>query len=118
MHVESHAEKFPDQISGGQRQRVALARALCLKPEIMLFDEPTSALDPEMIGEILQVMQELAEEHMTIVCVTHEMGFARTVADQVLFMAEGRIVELGTPEQIFAAPREQATKDFMSVVAQ
>ncbi|MEM7669909.1 MAG: amino acid ABC transporter ATP-binding protein [Pseudomonadota bacterium] len=116
MHVEIHADKFPDQISGGQQQRVALARALCLNPEIMLFDEPTSALDPEMISEVLDVMQDLARADMTIVCVTHEMGFARAVADRIILMADGRIVEDGTPEQIFNAPEHQITKDFMRVL--
>ncbi|MEM7237344.1 MAG: ATP-binding cassette domain-containing protein, partial [Pseudomonadota bacterium] len=111
-----HADKFPDQISGGQQQRVALARALCLNPEIMLFDEPTSALDPEMISEVLDVMQDLARADMTIVCVTHEMGFARAVADRIILMADGRIVEDGTPEQIFNAPEHQITKDFMRVL--
>ena len=118
MQVDIHAEKFPDQISGGQQQRVALARALCLKPEIMLFDEPTSALDPEMIAEVLEVMQELAREKMTIVCVTHEMGFARNVADSVILMADGQIVEQGDPEQMFNAPKHQITRDFMKVVKQ
>ncbi|MEQ3624502.1 MAG: amino acid ABC transporter ATP-binding protein [Celeribacter sp.] len=116
MRVEEHAEKFPDQLSGGQQQRVALARALCLKPKIMLFDEPTSALDPEMISEVLDVMQSLAKEDMTIICVTHEMGFARAVADRVILMAEGRIVEEGTPEQMFTAPTQQITRDFMKAV--
>lgn len=116
MHVESHTEKYPDQLSGGQQQRVALARALCLKPEIMLFDEPTSALDPEMISEVLDVMQDLARADMTIVCVTHEMGFARAVADRVVLMANGEIVEEGDPEQMFNKPRHEITKEFMKVV--
>jgi general L-amino acid transport system ATP-binding protein len=116
MHVEMHAEKYPDQLSGGQQQRVALARALCLKPEIMLFDEPTSALDPEMISEVLKVMQALARADMTIVCVTHEMGFAQAVADRVILMAQGEVVEEGTPEQMFNDPQHQITKDFMAVV--
>lgn len=116
MHVEIHAEKYPDQLSGGQQQRVALARALCLKPEIMLFDEPTSALDPEMISEVLDVMQDLARADMTIVCVTHEMGFARAVADRVILMASGEIVEEGDPEQMFNNPEHEITKEFMKVV--
>ena len=116
MQVEVHAEKYPDQLSGGQQQRVALARALALKPEIMLFDEPTSALDPEMISEVLEVMQDLARADMTIVCVTHEMGFAKAVADRVILMAQGEIVEEGTPEQMFSNPQHQVTKDFMAVV--
>ena len=111
-----HAAKFPDQISGGQQQRVALARALCLKPEIMLFDEPTSALDPEMISEVLDVMQNLARADMTIVCVTHEMGFARAVADRVILMAAGEIVEEGTPKQMFNNPQHEITREFMKVV--
>lgn len=118
MHVDEHVEKYPDQMSGGQQQRVALARALCLKPEIMLFDEPTSALDPEMIAEVLEVMQDLARENMTIVCVTHEMGFAKNVADSVVLMADGKIVEQGDPHQIFNAPTHQITRDFMSIVNQ
>ncbi|WP_299024446.1 amino acid ABC transporter ATP-binding protein [uncultured Sulfitobacter sp.] len=116
MQVDIHASKFPDQISGGQQQRVALARALCLKPEIMLFDEPTSALDPEMISEVLDVMQDLARADMTIVCVTHEMGFARAVADRVILMAAGEIVEEGTPEQMFNNPQHEITREFMKVV--
>lgn len=116
MHVDIHAPKYPDQLSGGQQQRVALARALCLKPKVMLFDEPTSALDPEMIAEVLDVMQDLAREDMTIVCVTHEMGFARAVADRVILMAEGAIVEEGTAEQMFTAPTQQITRDFMKMV--
>ncbi|WP_299562870.1 amino acid ABC transporter ATP-binding protein [uncultured Sulfitobacter sp.] len=116
MRVEMHADKYPDQISGGQQQRVALARALCLKPEIMLFDEPTSALDPEMIAEVLDVMKDLARADMTIVCVTHEMGFARAVADRVILMADGKIVETGTPEQMFSAPRNEITRAFMQAV--
>ena len=117
MQVDIHAEKFPDQLSGGQQQRVALARALCLKPDIMLFDEPTSALDPEMISEVLEVMQELAREKMTIVCVTHEMGFAKSVADRVILMASGQVVEEGTPGQMFNDPQHEITKEFMKVVS-
>ena len=116
MQVDIHAEKFPDQLSGGQQQRVALARALCLNPEIMLFDEPTSALDPEMISEVLDVMKDLAGANMTIVCVTHEMGFARAVADRVILMAGGKIVEDGTPAQMFNDPQHAITREFMKVV--
>lgn len=107
---------YPSQLSGGQKQRVAIARSLCMNPDIMLFDEPTSALDPEMVGEVLQVMKELAAEGMTMVVVTHEMGFARDVADRVIFMSDGYIVEEGTPEEIFSNPKEQRTKDFLSCV--
>ena len=117
MHVDIHMEKYPDQLSGGQQQRVALARALCLNPEIMLFDEPTSALDSEMIAEVLDVMKALAREDMTIVCVTHEMGFARSVADSVLLMANGAIVEQGTPEQMFTSPRHPITQEFMKAIS-
>ena len=106
----------PSQLSGGQKQRVAIARALCMNPDIMLFDEPTSALDPEMVGEVLQVMKQLAAEGMTMVVVTHEMGFARDVADRILFMADGVICEEGTPQEIFASPKQQRTKDFLSCV--
>ncbi len=118
MHVVEHKGKYPDQISGGQKQRVAIARALCHRPEIMLFDEPTSALDPEMISEVLDVMQELAREEMTMVCVTHEMGFARSVADSVLFMASGKTVEQASPEQIFTTPSHELTRKFMDTVLQ
>lgn len=104
----------PDQLSGGQKQRVAIARALAMKPDIMLFDEPTSALDPEMVGEVLAVMKQLAEEGMTMVIVTHEMGFAREVADRVIFMDGGYIVEQGTPEEIFGNPQNERTKDFLN----
>mgnify|MGYP000996626934 FL=1 len=106
----------PDQLSGGQKQRVAIARALAMKPDIMLFDEPTSALDPEMVGEVLAVMKQLAEEGMTMVIVTHEMGFAREVADRVIFMDGGYIVEQGTPEEIFGNPQNERTKDFLNKV--
>ena len=116
MQVDMHADKYPDQLSGGQQQRVALARALSLKPQIMLFDEPTSALDPEMISEVLDVVRDLARADMTIVCVTHEMGFARAVADRMILMAQGEIVEDGTPDQMFNNPRHQVTRDFMAVV--
>ncbi len=110
------ADVYPKQLSGGQQQRVAIARALAMKPDIMLFDEPTSALDPEMVGEVLQVMRELADGGMTMVVVTHEMGFARDVADRVVFMSDGVIVEEGTPEEIFSDPKEQRTRDFLSCV--
>ena len=106
----------PKQLSGGQKQRVAIARALAMEPEILLFDEPTSALDPEMVGEVLAVMQDLAKSGMTMVIVTHEMGFAREVADRVIFMADGVVVEDGTPEQVFEQTQEQRTKDFLSKV--
>ena len=110
------ADAYPHQLSGGQQQRVAICRALAMNPDIMLFDEPTSALDPEMVGEVLQVMKELAGEGMTMVVVTHEMGFARDVADRVIFMSDGVIVEQGTPEEIFQNPKEQRTKDFLGCV--
>ena len=110
------ADAYPSQLSGGQKQRVAIARALCMKPDIMLFDEPTSALDPEMVGEVLAVMKQLAADGMTMVIVTHEIGFAREVADRVIFMADGVVVEDGTPEQIFEQTQEQRTKDFLSKV--
>ena len=110
------AEAFPNQLSGGQKQRVAIARALAMKPDIMLFDEPTSALDPEMVGEVLAVMKELAKEGMTMVVVTHEIGFAREVADRVVFMEGGYIVEQGTPEEVLAHPKEPRTIDFLSKV--
>ena len=110
------AQAYPDQLSGGQKQRVAIARALAMNPDIMLFDEPTSALDPEMVGEVLEVMKELAREGMTMVIVTHEMGFAREVADRVLFMDGGYILEEGTPEQVFGNPQNPRTKDFLSKV--
>lgn len=107
---------YPDELSGGQQQRVAIARALAMHPEVMLFDEPTSALDPEMVGEVLQVMKTLAREGMTMVVVTHEMGFAREVGDRVLFMDEGRIVEEGTPEEIFQNAQEERTQSFLSKI--
>lgn len=110
------AHTYPDSLSGGQQQRVAIARALAMRPKIMLFDEPTSALDPEMVGEVLNVMKELAGESMTMVVVTHEMGFAREVGDRVLFMDEGRIVEEGTPEEIFQSAKNQRTQDFLSKI--
>ena len=114
--LEDKADSYPAQLSGGQKQRIAIVRALCMKPEVMLFDEPTSALDPEMVGEVLDVMKELAKSGMTMVCVTHEMGFAREVADRVLFMDEGKILEEGTPGEIFTNPKEQRTKDFLNKV--
>ena len=110
------ADNYPNQLSGGQQQRVAIARALAMNPDLMLFDEPTSALDPEMVGEVLQVMKELAAGGMTMIVVTHEMGFARDVADRVIFMADGNIVEEGTPEQIFGNPQNERTKEFLSCV--
>ena len=110
------AESYPSQLSGGQKQRVAIARALAMKPDIMLFDEPTSALDPEMVGEVLAVMKELASEGMTMVCVTHEMGFAREVADRVIFIDEGVILEQGTPEEVFKNPQHPRTIDFLRKV--
>lgn len=114
--MEEKAHAYPEQLSGGQQQRVAIARALCMHPDIMLFDEPTSALDPEMVGEVLEVMKELASEGMTMVVVTHEMGFAREVGDRVLFMDGGFIVEQGTPDEVLRHPQEQRTKDFLSKV--
>ena len=110
------AEEYPIRLSGGQKQRIAIVRALAMEPEVMLFDEPTSALDPEMVGEVLDVMKELAREGMTMVVVTHEMGFAREVGDRVIFMADGKIVEENTPEAFFAAPKEPRTKEFLSKV--
>ncbi len=116
MRISEQADKFPDELSGGQQQRVAIARALCLQPRIMLFDEPTSALDPEMIGEVLDAMVALAEGGMTMICVTHEMGFARKVADRVVFMVDGRIVEEGPPTTFFDAPREADTRQFLEKI--
>ena len=114
--LRDKAEAFPSQLSGGQKQRVAIARALCMKPDVMLFDEPTSALDPEMVGEVLEVMKELAREGMTMMIVTHEMGFAREVADRVLFMDGGVILEEGTPEEVFSHPKHPRTQDFLNKV--
>ncbi|MCI5897652.1 MAG: amino acid ABC transporter ATP-binding protein [Firmicutes bacterium] len=114
--LEDKADVYPRQLSGGQQQRVAIARALAMEPDIMLFDEPTSALDPEMVGEVLAVMKELAEGGMTMVVVTHEMGFAKEVAHRVIFMADGCIVEEGTPEEVFENPKEERTKDFLRCV--
>ena len=114
--LSDKAYAFPSQLSGGQKQRVAIARALCMHPDIMLFDEPTSALDPEMVGEVLQVMKQLAADGMTMVIVTHEMGFARDVADRVIFMSDGVICEEGTPDEIFNHPKQERTRDFLSCV--
>lgn len=114
--LSEKAESYPSQLSGGQKQRVAIARSLCMQPKIMLFDEPTSALDPEMVGEVLKVMKDLAEEGMTMVIVTHEMGFAREVADRILFMDGGYIVEEGTPMELLMNPKEKRTKDFLDKV--
>ncbi len=114
--LEDKADTYPSQLSGGQKQRIAIVRALAMKPKLMLFDEPTSALDPEMVGEVLDVMKQLAEEGMTMVVVTHEMGFAREVGDRVLFMADGKIVEQNTPAEIFSNPKEERTKIFLSKV--
>jgi general L-amino acid transport system ATP-binding protein len=116
VKIPEQADKYPGQLSGGQQQRVAIARSLCMKPEIMLFDEPTSALDPEMIKEVLDVMIELARDGMTMVCVTHEMGFARTVADMMVFMDKGEIVERGPPSEFFANPKSDRTKLFLSQI--
>ena len=114
VHITDQADKYPAQLSGGQQQRVAIARALCLKPKIMLFDEPTSALDPEMIAGVLDVMIELAEDGMTMICVTHEMGFARRVADRIVFMDHGEVVEVADPETFFNDPRTDRAKLFLS----
>ena len=111
--LSDRADAYPSQLSGGQKQRIAIVRALCMSPDVMLFDEPTSALDPEMVGEVLQVMKDLAHEGMTMVVVTHEMGFAREVSDRVMFMDEGRIVEQGTPGEIFGNPQNKRTQDFL-----
>ena len=116
VKIPEQAAKYPGQLSGGQQQRVAIARSLCMNPRIMLFDEPTSALDPEMIKEVLDVMIELARSGMTMLCVTHEMGFARSVADRVIFMDKGEIVEQGTPKEFFANPKSDRTKLFLSQI--
>jgi general L-amino acid transport system ATP-binding protein len=116
VKIPEQAHKYPGQLSGGQQQRVAIARALAMKPEIMLFDEPTSALDPEMIKEVLDVMIELAESGMTMVCVTHEMGFARTVANRVVFMADAQVVEVAPPKELFSNPKEERTRLFLSQI--
>ncbi|TXL73195.1 amino acid ABC transporter ATP-binding protein [Vineibacter terrae] len=116
VRIPEQAQKYPGQLSGGQQQRVAIARALCMRPQIMLFDEPTSALDPEMVKEVLDVMIELANEGMTMLVVTHEMGFARSVADRVIFMDRGEIVEQGPPKEFFANPRNERTRTFLSQI--
>jgi polar amino acid transport system ATP-binding protein len=116
INLADKADAYPKQLSGGQKQRIAIVRALAMEPDVMLFDEPTSALDPEMVGEVLKVMKELAAEGMTMVVVTHEMGFAREVADRVIFMDEGVIAEEGTPEEIFSNPQNPRTKEFLSKV--
>ena len=114
--LADRANAYPSQLSGGQKQRVAIVRALCMQPDVMLFDEPTSALDPEMVGEVLDVMKALANDGMTMAVVTHEMGFAREVADRVLFIDQGIIMEEGTPEEIFGSPKSPRLKDFLSKV--
>ena len=114
--IESQADKYPDQLSGGQQQRVAIARALAMEPKVMLFDEPTSSLDPEMVGEVLDVMKKLAHSGVTMIVVTHEMGFASQVADRVVFMDAGQIVETGTPKELFESPQEKRTRDFLNAV--
>jgi len=116
VHIGDQAKKYPSQLSGGQQQRVAIARALCMQPPIMLFDEPTSSLDPEMINEVLQVMEQLAEDGMTMICVTHEMGFARSVADRVIFMADGAIIEEAPPSEFFQSPRHERTIKFLGEI--
>ena len=114
--LDDRADAYPNQLSGGQKQRVAIVRALCMEPDVMLFDEPTSALDPETVGEVLDVMKKLANEGMTMVCVTHEMGFARKVASRVIFMDEGKIIEEGTPEEIFDNPKSERLQSFLAKV--
>ena len=114
--LEDRAQSYPSQLSGGQKQRIAIVRALCMEPDVMLFDEPTSALDPEMVGEVLELMKQLANEGMTMVVVTHEMGFAREVADRVIFMCDGKIAEEGTPDEIFTAPKNPRTKQFLDSI--
>ncbi|MGX1321508.1 ABC-type polar amino acid transport system ATPase subunit [Bradyrhizobium sp. USDA 377] len=116
VRIPDQAEKFPGQLSGGQQQRVAIARALCMRPKIMLFDEPTSALDPEMVKEVLETMKKLAEEGMTMLCVTHEMGFAREVADRIVFMNEGKVVEQATPEEFFKHPKAERARTFLDQI--
>ena len=116
VHIADQAHKYPAQLSGGQQQRVAIARSLCMHPRVMLFDEPTSALDPEMISEVLDVIVSLADEGMTMICVSHEMGFARRVADWIVFMAEGQIVEVGKPANFFSNPKHERTKKFLSQI--
>lgn len=114
--LSDRAQSYPNQLSGGQKQRIAIVRALCMEPDVMLFDEPTSALDPEMVGEVLEVMRSLAKENMTMVVVTHEMGFAREVASRVIFMESGKIVEKGTPEEFFSNPKSERLKNFLNMV--
>ena len=114
--LEDRADSYPSQLSGGQKQRIAIVRALCMEPDVMLFDEPTSALDPEMVGEVLELMKQLANEGMTMVVVTHEMGFAREVADRVIFMCDGKIAEQGTPDEIFSNPQNPRTKQFLDSI--
>lgn len=116
INLEDKINEYPKNLSGGEKQRVAIVRSLIMSPEIMLFDEPTSALDPELVGEVLNVMKELANEGMTMIVVTHEMGFAREVADRVIFMYEGSIIEQGTPEQIFTSPRQERTRQFLKSI--
>ena len=116
VRIPEQANKYPGQLSGGQQQRVAIARALCMKPKIMLFDEPTSALDPEMVKEVLDTMIGLADDGMTMICVTHEMGFARSVADRVIFMDCGEIVEMSQPEEFFANPKSERTRNFLGQI--
>jgi general L-amino acid transport system ATP-binding protein len=118
VHLASHAHKYPSQLSGGEQQRVAIARALCMAPKVMLFDEPTSALDPEMITEVLDIIVGLAQTGMTMICVTHEMGFARRAADRIVFMDRGEIVEMGTPDEMFDSPRTDRLKTFLSRILQ
>ncbi len=117
VHIPEQADKYPAQLSGGQQQRVAIARALCMNPKVMLFDEPTSALDPEMVKEVLDTMIDLAEEGMTMLCVTHEMNFARSVADRVIFMDQGEIVEVAPPEEFFGSPKHQRTRTFLGQIS-
>ena len=116
VRIPDQADKYPSQLSGGQQQRVAIARALCMNPEVMLFDEPTSALDPEMISEVLDVMTDLARDGMTMICVTHEMGFARSVADRIIFMDYGEIVEVASPGEFFAAPKTERARSFLGQI--
>ena len=117
LSIEKLLEKYPYEVSGGQKQRIAIVRALCMKPDVMLFDEPTSALDPEMVGEVLTVMKELAKEHMTMVVVTHEMGFARNVSSKTVFMENGVVVEQAPSQQFFASPKEERTRAFLRRIA-
>jgi len=116
VKIPEQANKYPEQLSGGQQQRVAIARSLCMEPKVMLFDEPTSALDPEMVSEVLETMIELAKSGMTMICVTHEMGFARQVADRIIFMDGGEIVEQNTPEEFFNNPQNERTKTFLNQI--